>query len=513
MVLEIELSRTTQQTVPDLVSTGIPGLDEVLGGGLPRHHPYLVYGDAGTGKTTMGLHFLMEGVRAGESALLVTLGETTADLRVIAASHGWSLEGVRIFELAPATAAQQLEEQQTIFPTAEVELNEMTDEIIEVLREMRPERVVFDSVTEIRLMADAPYRYRRQILALSNVLEEIQATVLFTQREVRSWGDRVLDSLVHGIIYLERRVPEYGTAQRRLDVSKLRGMNYPGGWHDYRILPGGISVFPRIQLAESHQEHASWNRLSGGLPELDRLLGGGLEMGTSSLIVGASGTGKSSIAGLYLYSALQKGIPSAMFIFDERPETLYKRSDDLGIPLRPFVEKGQLLVRQVETGEISAGEFAYHIRELVEIQGVRLLVIDSLTGYQRAVQEEKELMNQMHDLVNYLSHHGVLSILIVTNHGLLAQGMEQDLDMSYLADTVLLMRHFEANGTLRQAISVVKKRHGEHEKAIREVQVRPGGVQIGEPLTRFHGVLTGNPVYEGSVDFLLDTGEPDTDRS
>lgn len=507
------MSKVTQQTVPELVSTGIAGLDEVLGGGLPRHHSYLVYGDAGTGKTTMGLQFLMEGARSGESALLVTLGETTADLRDIAASHGWSLEGVRIYELAPANAAKQLEEQQTIFPTAEVELNEMTDEIIEVLREMQPERVVFDSVTEIRLMADAPLRYRRQILALSNVLQEIQATVLFTQREARQWGDRVLDSLVHGIIYLERQVPEYGSAKRRLDVSKLRGMHYSGGWHDYRILPGGISVFPRTQLTESHQEHASWNRLSGGLPELDRLLGGGLEMGTSSLILGASGTGKSSIAGLYLYSALQQGIPSAMFIFDERPETLYKRSNDLGVPLKPFVENGKLLVRQVETGEISAGEFAYYIRDLVKTHGVRLLVIDSLTGYQRAVQEETELMNQMHDLLNFLSHHGVLSILIVTHHGLLAQGIEQNLDMSYLADTVLLMRHFEANGTLRQAISVVKKRHGEYEKTIREVQIRAGGVRIGEPLTKFRGVLTGNPVYEGNVQSLLDVGESDTDRS
>ena len=500
---------TTETSKYERAATGISGLDEVLLGGLPRGHLYLLQGEAGTGKTTIGMQFLLEGVRSGETVLLVTLAEMTADLQEIAHSHGWSLEGLNIYELTAAEAAQQLGGEQTIFPTAEVELSGATDEIIDVLRELQPRRVVFDSVTEIRLLAEDPLRYRRQILTLRSVLDEIKATVIFADIQPYDAGSRVLDSLVHGIIRLDRRVPVYGTTRRRVEVSKLRGSRYKEGWHDFRIETGGVEIYPRAARAEDG-ELGIWDRLSSGLEALDNLVGGGLEMGTACLLAGTSGTGKSTVAGLYVYSALQQGIPAAILLFDERPETLYKRSHDLGMPLRPYAEAGLLTVRQVETGEISAGEFGHYMRSLVEEEGVKVLVVDSLTGYLRAMPEENLVVNQMHDLLNFLSRRGVLTLLIVTHHGLLGEANEQALDMSYLSDTVILLRHFEAGGALHLAISVIKKRHGRHEKTIREIVIEPGGVQVGEPIEGFRGVLTGNPEFEGRLQTLVDASPGET---
>lgn len=488
----------------DLAPTGISGLDALLHGGLPRGHMYLVQGAAGTGKTTIGMQFLVEGARRGESALLISLAETRRDLLKVAASHGWSLDGVDVYEVTAAQALQRLRDTQTIFPTAEVELSEVTDEIIDRLHAARPQRVVFDAVTELRLMADHPVRYRRQILALRNALEEIQATAILTDTDARDEGDRVLDSLAHGIIRLERWAPAYGASRRRLGITKLRGRGYREGWHDMRIKTGGVNVYPRPRR-EHAPEHAGFQQLASRVPELDALLGGGLEMGTACLITGSSGTGKSSIAAVYVEAALQKGLPGAIFIFDERPETLYKRGDDIGIPLRAYVESGQLVVRPVETGELSPGQFADDIRRLVEEDGVGVVLIDSLTGYLRAMPEENLLINQMHDLLNFLSERGVLSLLVVTHHGLYGEMVHQDLDLSYLSDTVILIRHFETRGALRKAISVVKKRHGWHEKTIRELRIRPGGITLSQPLQAFHGVLTGNPDFSGDGgDAILD---------
>jgi circadian clock protein KaiC len=506
MAVKIENSEAVDRR---RASTGIVGLDEILGGGLPRGHIYLLQGEAGTGKTTMGTQFLLEGVRAGETALLVTLAEALPDLQEIAHSHGWSLEGLHIFELTAAEAAQQLGGEQTIFPTAEVELSGATDEIVDVLRQLQPQRVVFDSVTEIRLLAGDPLRYRRQILSLRTVLDEIGATAIFTDIQPNQLGSRVLDSLVHGIIRLERRAPDYGATRRRMEVSKLRGVRYQEGWHDFRIYTGGVEIYPRTRKVEGDEHHA-WDHLSSGIEEMDSLLGGGLEMGTACLIAGASGTGKSTLAGLFVYAALQQDIPAAILVLDERPETLYKRARDLGMPLRPYVERGLLTVRQVETGEITPGEFGHYVRTLATEKGARVIVVDSLTGYLRAMPEENLVMNQMHDLLNFLSRRGVLTLLIVTHHGLVADISEQALDVSYLSDTVVLLRHFEAEGALRQAVSVVKKRHGPHEKTIRQIRIDPNGVRVGEPMIAFRGVLTGNPEFVGRSQSLLVSGHDET---
>lgn len=477
-----------------LLSSGVPGLDELLRGGLPARHLYLVQGEAGSGKTTIGMQFLVEGARRGESALLVSLAETRDDLLHVAASHGWSLEGVDIYEVTAAEVMRRMQDTQTIFPVAEVELSEVTDDIVERLRATGPQRVVFDAVTELRLMAEHPIRYRRQLLTLRKVLEEIQATAILTDTNVRDEADRVLDSLAHGIIRLERWAPDYGAARRRLEIAKLRGRSYDEGWHDMVIERGGVRVFPRPRR-ERDPEHAGWERLASGVAELDALLGGGLEMGTACLITGSSGTGKSSIASVYLEAALRNGLRGAAFIFDERPETFFKRSEDIGVPLRPFVEDGRLAVRNVETGEVSPGQFAGDIRRMVEEEGVRVVVLDSLTGYLRAMTEERLLINQTHDLLNYLSERGVLSILVVTHHGMYGEMLRQSLDLSYLADTVILIRHFEARGALRKAISVLKKRHGAHERTIRELRIMPGGIALSKPLDSLRGIFTGNPDF------------------
>jgi circadian clock protein KaiC len=492
----------TKPVVTDVAPTGIEGLDTLLHGGLPRHHMYLLQGEAGTGKTTVGMQFLIEGVRAGETSLFIALAETREDLLEVAASHGWSLEGVDIYEVTTAEAAERLSSTQTIFPTSEVELSEVTDEIIAKLQETRPQRVLFDAVSELRLLADSPVRYRRQILALRDALAQIQATALLTDTAVKNDEDRVLDSLVHGIIRLERWAPDYGAARRRMEITKLRGSRYHEGWHDMNITTGGIEVYPRPRRAGA-PEHADWQQLASGVPALDALTGGGLEMGTAALIVGSSGTGKSSLATLYVHAALERGLKSAIFVFDERPETLYKRSEDLGLPLRPFIANGQLTLHAVQTGSISPGQLADTIRALAEEQGVKIVLFDSLTGYLRAMPGESLLVQQVHDLLNYLSQKGVLSLLIVTHHGLVGGVIQHDLDLSYISDTVMLCRHFEAGGELRNAISVVKKRHGWHEKTIRELRIREGGIEVGEPLQGFRGVLTGNPEFRGEKDDLM----------
>lgn len=495
----------TEPTTPELAPTGIDGLDVLLGGGLPRHHMYLVQGDAGAGKTTFGMQFLLAGARAGESSLFISLAEAREDLIEVAHSHGWSLEGVALHEVTAEEAARRLGGVQTVFPTAEVELTEVTDEIIQRLFETRPQRVLFDAVSELRLLADHPVRYRRQILALRDALDQIEATALLTDTGTGGSEEPVLDSLVHGIIRLERWAPAYGPARRRLEISKLRGRHYREGWHDLRIRTGGIEVYPRPH-ADSRGFVQEWRQLASGVAELDALLGGGLEMGASALIVGASGTGKSSLAGLYLWAALKEGLRGAIFLFDEREETLLHRSKAMGISLRPFSDSGQLVIRTVETGGYSPGEFGEELRRLVEEEGIGAVVLDSLTGYLRAMPEERQLLNQMHDLLTYLGRKKVLSIAIVTNHGLLGEVLEQPLDLSYLADTVILTRHFEAAGTLRKAASVVKKRHGYHEPTIREMMLRPGGIALSEPLVDFRGVLTGNPAFRGQQGDLLREG-------
>jgi circadian clock protein KaiC len=492
----------TKPVVTDVAPTGIEGLDTLLHGGLPRHHMYLLQGEAGTGKTTVGMQFLIEGVRAGETSLFIALAETREDLLEVAASHGWSLEGVDIYEVTTAEAAERLSGTQTIFPTSEVELSEVTDEIIEKLQETRPQRVLFDAVSELRLLADSPVRYRRQILALRDALAQIQATALLTDTAVKNDEDRVLDSLVHGIIRLERWAPDYGAARRRMEITKLRGSRYHEGWHDMNITTGGIEVYPR-PVARARQSTQTGNSWRVACPRWT----------PSRAAVWRWAQRHSS------WAARAQGKARWLRCMYTRPwkEASRARSLSLTSVQRHFTSVARIWVclcgpssrtdsspcTRSRLGQSPPGSLADTIRALAEEQGVKIVLFDSLTGYLRAMPGESLLVQQVHDLLNYLSQKGVLSLLIVTHHGLVGGVIQHDLDLSYISDTVMLCRHFEAGGELRNAISVVKKRHGWHEKTIRELRIREGGIEVGEPLQGFRGVLTGNPEFRGEKDDLM----------
>lgn len=491
-----------QPPVLEKAATGVAGLDYILSGGFPRGHTYLIEGLAGSGKTTLGLQFLLQGVPHGETVLYITLSETKQELEQIAASHGWSLEGIHIYELTAAHVAEQLNYEQTVFHTADVELHEVTDEILRTINQLRPDRVVFDSITEIRLMAENPLRYRRQIFAIRQALTDITSTSLFMNVMPADYTDESFQSLVHGVLKFERTTPDYGPTRRRLHVTKMRGMPYLEGYHDFRILTGGLQVFPRVEVNGQSTQN-NWQVLSSGNHELDTLLGGGLEVGTSCLLVGQSGTGKSTLTTVYAYAAAQRGERSSIFLFDEHLNTFYKRAEGQGMDLAPLVADGRMDIRQINIGELSPGEFAILVRDAVEEDHARLIAIDSLTGYLNAMPQEQLLLLQMHELLTYLSQHHVLTFLTLTQHGIIGGPPVDPLDMSYLSDTVLLLRHFESNGSVRQAISVVKKRHGPHEKTIREIRITPSGLQLSQPLQNFSGVLTGNPLYEGEQENLL----------
>jgi circadian clock protein KaiC len=489
---------------PARAAFGVKGLDQVLQGGVPRHQIYLICGESGTGKTTLGLQFLLEGIKQGERVFYVALSETAQELRESARSHGWSLDGIEIHELTAGQAAQWLAAEQTIFPTADVELGEVTDAIVHAIREIRPERMVFDSMEEIRLLADAPLRYRRQILGLRQVLAEMRSTVLLLDAGDNMLRGTSLDNIVHGVITLAQNPLEYGSVRRRLQITKMRGMSYHEGYHDFQIRTGGLEVYPRVQVGDAPlSTHRQTVR--SGVPELDALLGGGLDVGTACLITGQTGTGKTTTALVFTYAVLQQGGQAAMFLFDERLETLYARAASMSMDLQPHVDAGRLHLRQINTGEVSPGEFSQMVQKVVEEDGVKVLVMDSLNGYLNAMPQEHLLLNQMHDLIAYLGQRPVLSFLTVTQHGLLATNAGDTIDLSYLADTVLLQRHFEAAGALRLAISVVKKRYGPHEKTIREMRITSGGVRVGLPLSNFTGILSGQPTYVGNQGDLLDS--------
>lgn len=487
----------------DRAATGVEGLDDILGGGLPRGHLYLVLGEAGTGKTTLGLQFVLQGQQSGEKVLYITLAETERELNEIAASHGWSLNGVHIHELTTTEAAEYLAKSQTIFPVAEVELNEVTDKILAAIDHIQPDRVVFDSISEIRLLAEDSLRYRRQILALRQLLSDLGCTTLFINSTPVLDGERTLHSLVHGIIELERKTPGYGSVRRQLQVAKLRATDFHAGYHDFRIRRGGVIVYPRVKV-ESERSGTNWENISSGVAEIDALLGGGLELGTACLITGPSGAGKSTVATLYVYSAAKRGEKSAVFIFDERLDTFFQRSEGIGMDFRPYVEQGVVTVRQINTDDISPGEFVQGVLQSVA-DGARIVVIDSLTGYVNIVPHERELLTQLHELLTNLGQRGVLTFLIIAQHGVIEDGRTvAPIEASYLADAIILLRHFEARGAVRQAISVIKQRNGRHEKTIRELRITPNGVEVSEPLAAFSGVLSGVPKYEGEPRGLID---------
>ncbi len=483
------------------ISCGVPELDAILGGGLTPNRLYMLEGMPGSGKTTLSLQFLQAGAKLGERVLYITLSETEEEIRAIAQSHGWSLDGVQIMEVVPDEQALLPTEQYTVFQPDEVELGETTKAILGEVERIKPSRVVFDSLSELRLLAGSPLRYRRQMLGLKQFLAGRQCTVFVLDDRTATSEDPQLQSIAHGIVTLEHWHPPYGSERRRLRVVKYRGVPFIGGFHDFRIQHGGIAVYPRL-VAAQHRREARPGMLSSDVPGLDELLGGGLERGTSMLITGAPGTGKSTVATAFAVAAARRGERAALFLFDEAPATLLKRMAGLGYELEPHVASGLLTVHRIDPAELSPGEFANRVAGIVRDEHASVVVIDSLNGYLNAMPDERFLQAQLHEMLTYLGAMGATTLLVGVQTGLIGQ-MSSPVDASYLADTVMLLRYFEAGGEVRQAVSVLKKRSGAHERTIREFRIDEGGLQVGEPLRDFHGVLTGVPMYAGSPEPLM----------
>ena len=500
---------TVQRTSPPRASTGIAGLDDVLHGGFLADRVYLVEGAPGAGKTTLALQFLLEGRQRGEAGLYVTLSESEEELRAVAKSHGWSLEGIDLFEFASAETALSLEQEQTLLHPWEVELGETMKAILDKVKVVNPRRVVFDSLSEMRLLAQEPLRYRRQILALKQYFTGRQCTVLLLDDLSGGDNDLQLHSICHGVVALERLTMEFGAARRRVEVQKMRGSAFLEGWHDYVIRPGGIDVFPRLVAAQHHRAFLT-EQIESGVPEMDALFEGGPLRGTSTLILGPAGIGKTTIALQYVLAAAGRGERSAIYEFDERAATMVTRSKELGMDLEPHIRSGTVSLRQLDPAELAPGEFAWMVRQEVERQGARVIVIDSLTGYMAAMPEEKQLLLQMHELLSYLCQLGIATFLISPQVGLVGP-MQTNLNISYIADTVVLLRFFEAGGRIRKALSVIKNRGGAHEDTIREFRMGPGGIVVGQPLTDFEAILTGTPRYVGGAEPLL--GGQGSDRT
>jgi circadian clock protein KaiC len=497
--ISIDQMLDSQTGSPEKVSTGVSGLDRLLRGGLTGHRMYLVAGFPGTGKTTLALQFLLHGRDRGESTLYVTLSETEAELNAIALSHGWTLDDVEVFPL-PMSEGVSADDQYTLYHPAEIELGETVKGVLAAVDRLRPTRVVFDSLSELKLLARDPLRYRRQILALKEFFSGRECTVVLLDDLSAGGGDLQLESLAHGVIVLELLPFEYGRARRRLRVTKLRGVNAVEGFHDFVIRRGGLDVFPQIEAGERSFARSEKAVLSG-VAELDQLLGGGLTWGTTTLFIGPAGSGKSTLAAQYAASGVTEA-NSTIFLFDERISTFVTRCDAMGMKVSERLARGSVSLQQIEPGEMSPGEFSHRVVTAVEDNGARVVLIDSLNGYLNAIPQVEAPLVRMHELLSFLNERGVATIIIVAQHGVVGSRMATPLDVSYLADSVVLLRFFEAHGTVRRALSVMKKRTGGHETSIRELRIGPDRVSVGKALTEFQGVLTGVPQYVGSADAL-----------
>jgi len=481
--------------------TGVSGLDEILAGGLSPGRLFLLEGSPGTGKTTIATQFLAAGAAAGEKVLYITLSETEDELRSGAASHGWTFhENFEIFELVPPESLLDDEQQQSLLYSSDLELGETTRRIFEAFERVKPSRVVLDSLSEIRLLAQSSLRYRRQILALKHYFSRHDATVLMLDDLTADVMDKTVHSVAHAVMRLEELSPNYGAERRRIRVIKYRGRRYRGGYHDFVIDTGGVRVFPRLVSAE-HRGRFKRETVTVENAALNELIGGGFERGASTLVLGPAGTGKSLLMLSFIQSAIRRGENAAMFVFDEELGLLFERAKGLGIDLQEMTKSKRLLIEQIDAAELTPGEFSQRVRGCVEEHHARTVVIDSLNGYQAAMPEEQALILHMHELLQYLNRQGVMTFLTVAQHGLVGD-MKTPVDVTYLADTVILLRYFEAMGRVRRAISVVKKRTGSHENTIREFMIGRNGITLGEPLIGFQGVLRGIPALVGDGGLL-----------
>jgi len=482
--------------------TGVWGLDNILSGGFSRGHVFLVEGAPGTGKTTVALQFLIEGAKAGEKCLYITLSETERELRDGAASHGWSLDqGIEIFELLPPESLLDSEQQQSLLYSSDLELGETTKQIFEAVDRARPDRVVLDSLSEIRLLAQSSLRYRRQILAIKHYFAKFNTTVMLLDDLTADIADKTVHSVAHGVLRLEELAPAYGAERRRARIIKYRGVKFRGGYHDATITTGGLNVFPRL-VASEYRTDLVRRKVSSGIAAFDQLLGGGVETGSSTLILGPAGTGKSLVAIVFVAAAIARGEKAALFVFDEELGLLFSRMKGLGFDLEQMQGSGHLAIEQVDAAELSPGEFAHRVRKRIDNDQIKTVVIDSLNGYQAAMPEENSLILHMHELLQYLNRRGAATFMTVAQHGLVGD-MRAPVDVTYLADTVVLLRYFEAFGNVRRAVSIIKKRTGAHESAIREFLIDGRGLTIGAPLEGFQGVLRGVPTYVGEARPLL----------
>ncbi|MDB5895507.1 MAG: ATPase protein RecA-superfamily-like protein [Rhodoferax sp.] len=478
-----------------MLSTGISGLDTVLCGGLARDRIYLVEGEPGTGKTTTGIQFLMEGARRGETVMYITLAESRDEIEGVAKSHQWDLNGIIVHEVLPSEGMLDLDTQYTMFHPSEVELSGMLKLILTAVEELKPTRVVLDSLSELQLLAESPLRYRRQVLALKQFFTRRACTVILLDDRTASVGDLQVRSIAHGVIQLDHSVKDYGSERRRLRVVKYRGHEFLGGLHDYVLKRGGLEVFPRLVAADT-RSITRRGQLGSGLPPLDEMLGGGLEEGTSTLIVGPPGTGKSSLAAQFVSAANLRQQSAAMFLFEESTSNLLNRADGLRLKLRESVADGMLTIQQIDPAELTPGQFSAAIVTAVE-RGAKLVVIDSLNGYLQAVPDERFLGTYLHEILTYLGQHQVATILVGVQQGMLGGSMTSALDASYVADNVLMLRYYEHDGEVKQAVSVFKKRGSTHERTIRSFSMSAQGIRVGEVLRGYRGILTGVPVPLG----------------